>query len=126
MNPARPAPGTVVAQLTDIPDPGAIVRDFAEGDALFSLLITRQGERITAFENWCPHAGFPLERPDGRVIVLEGKYLLCAGHGASFAMDSGKCVGGPGTGRPLRAVPVELVDGTVRITSTSAPAHPAA
>lgn len=115
-NPARPAPGAIVAQLSDISDPGAIVRDFEAGEARFSLLIARDGQHVVAFENWCPHAGFPLERPDGRVILLEGKYLLCAGHGASFTLRTGACVSGPGTGRPLRAVPVELApSGAIRI-----------
>ncbi len=117
MNPARPAPGARLADVADIADPGAIVRDFRHGDALFSVLIARSGGRITAYENSCPHAQFPLERPDGRVVVLQGRYVLCAGHGALFAMEDGACAGGPGTGRGLTPIPVEIRDGVIHVRS---------
>lgn len=120
MNPARPAPGAKLADLDEIAEPGAVVRDFRAGDALFSVLIARREGRVSAFENSCPHANFPLERPDGRVVVLEARYLLCAGHGALFDMDDGACAGGPGTGRGLTPIPVEVRDGAIYVSSRSA------
>lgn len=120
-NPAMPKPGTALARVEDVPDHGAIVRDFQNGEARFSILIARQGDVVTAFENRCPHAGFPLERPDGRMIVLERKYLLCAGHGAMFAIADGVCAGGPGTGKGLMPLPIEILGGEIRVSS-----HPAA
>lgn len=108
-NPARPAPGTVLARVSEIADPGAIARDFREGIAIWSVLITRTGDQIAAFENRCAHAGFPLERFDGRVVVLEGKYLMCAAHGACFALMTGAVLSGPGpAGRGLTPVPVRV------------------
>ena len=107
-NPARPKPGTVLAQIDDIADPGAIVRDFRVGDALFSVLLTRQGQTVRAFFNICPHARYPLDRPDGRVVVQDGAYVVCAAHGASFRLGDGKCVAGPGLGDALRALPITL------------------
>ncbi|MET0181704.1 MAG: Rieske (2Fe-2S) protein [Caulobacterales bacterium] len=119
-NPAQPAPGDMLARVDDIPDAGAIVRDFQNGEARFSVLLARKDGVVTAYENRCPHAGFPLERPDGRMIVLEGKYLFCAGHGAMFTIESGACVGGPGTGKGLTPLPVDIVDGDVRVSSRAA------
>lgn len=116
MSGARPKPGALIARLDEISDPGAIVRDFREGEALFSLLITRRGAAVSAFENRCPHAGFPLERFDGRVVVL-GENVLCSAHGALFALRDGACVAGPGTGRPLTPFSVELRDGAIFVRS---------
>ncbi len=106
-NPARPPPGALLARLDDIADPGAIVREFAAGEARYSLILARRDGVVRAYENRCPHALYPLERFDGRVLLQEGRYLLCAAHGASFAIEDGRCVGGPGAGRALTPVPVQ-------------------
>ncbi len=98
MNPARPAPGTALMALADLGDPDARAVDFRSGDALFSLIVARRGDIVRAYENVCPHARSPLERPDGRVVIDEGRFLVCSAHGASFDIADGACVGGPGTG----------------------------
>lgn len=94
-NPARPAPGAFLARFVDLPDPGAVAVDFAVGEMRYSLILARRGEALFAYENLCPHALYPLDRPDGRVVMQEERYLICAHHGASFALETGACVGGP-------------------------------
>lgn len=111
-NPARPAPGAALANLADIPEGGAIVLEFRAGEALFSLILARTGATVAAFENVCPHLGFPLERPDGRVVVIDGA-IVCAAHGACFGLLTGAMLGGPGPDRPLRSVAVDVRDGVV-------------
>lgn len=105
--------------MDDLPERGAIVRDFRQGEALFSLLIARNGDSIAAFENRCPHAGFPLERFDGRVVVV-GEHIVCSAHGALFALRDGVCAGGPGGGRPLVPFPIEHRAGAIYVSSRSA------
>jgi nitrite reductase/ring-hydroxylating ferredoxin subunit len=112
-NPARPKPGTVLAALEDIAPGAAIVRDFREGPAWYSLLIARSETSVFAYENICPHAFAPLERFDGEVLVEERCYLICAMHGASFRIDDGKCVGGPGMGLSLTPIAIEVQDGQI-------------
>lgn len=104
--------GAVLARIEDVPDKGAIVRDVGEGAQRVSLLLTRDGERISAFQNMCPHARFPLERFDGVVIVQEGRYLVCAAHGASFCLRTGAHAGGPGRGG-LAPAPIRLDRGRI-------------
>jgi nitrite reductase/ring-hydroxylating ferredoxin subunit len=113
MNPARPAPGAVLARLADLPDPGAAALTFHVAGAYFSILLARRGARVLAYENRCPHAGYPLQRADGRVLVQEGRYLVCGAHGASFMLDTGACAGGPCNGEPLAPLAIELCDGAV-------------
>jgi nitrite reductase/ring-hydroxylating ferredoxin subunit len=114
-NPAQPPPGTPIAQLGELSDPGAVCLAFAAGAARFSLILVRQGGQVFAWENRCPHARFPMERLDGSVILQDGRFLVCAAHGASFRCDTGKSVGGPGDGAGLTAVPITLDGETVRI-----------
>jgi len=112
VNPARPAPGARLALLIDIPDDGAAAFDFTHGEARWSVLLARCGDEVFAYENRCPHAGYPLERPDGRVVVQEKRYILCSAHGASFDRTTGACAGGP-CARGLWPVRVRLEHGAV-------------
>ncbi len=116
MNPARPVPGAFIVRVADVPEPGAMAVDFRSGDALFSLLVARIGGDVRAYENVCPHARSPLERPDGRVAIHEKQFMICSAHGASFRIADGKCVGGPGLGTALTVFPIAIVDGEVRAT----------
>ena len=75
-----PTPGLLLAHVDALPDPGAIVVDFADGEKRLSLIVTRRGAHVTAFFNRCPHAGYPLERPDGRMVVQEGRYRNTTWH----------------------------------------------
>lgn len=95
MNPARPKPGTFLIALEALGDPEARAVDFREGEALFSVIVARRGDLVTAYENECPHARAPLERPDGRVPLVQGRFLVCTAHGASFRLEDGICAGGP-------------------------------
>lgn len=110
-----PKPGLFLARVDALPNPGAIVVDFAEGEARLSIIVTRRGDAIAAFRNRCPHAGYPMERPDGRVVIQEGRYLVCTAHGASFVLESGDCAGGPCNGDGLERFVIELRDDSVFI-----------
>lgn len=105
-----------LARVEDIPDGGAIL---ADGEA---LILTRVGARVFAYRNRCPHAGHTLQRRSGKLIVQEGRYLLCAAHLASFALESGACVGGPCFETGLARMPIEVRDGAVYALSPRAEA----
>jgi nitrite reductase/ring-hydroxylating ferredoxin subunit len=113
VNPARPEPGARLARVNDVPDLGAKTVYFDKAVSRFSLILARRGDEVFAYENVCPHAGYPLERPDGRVVVQEGRYLICTAHGASFMIESGACAGGPCNGKGLTPIAVEVRDGAV-------------
>ncbi len=110
-NPARPRPGAKLAALRDIPEPGALLVDRAAGTARFSLILVRFEGGFAGYENRCPHARLPLERPDGRVLLQQGRFLVCAAHGASFRLNDGVCIAGPGLGGRLTPFPVRLDGG---------------
>lgn len=106
-------PGLALARLDALSDPCAIVVTPDATAPYSAIILTRSGDRIAAFRNKCPHAGYPLQRADGRIVVQEGRYIVCGAHGASFSLDDGACAGGPCNGDPLERVEVELRDGVV-------------
>ncbi|MEZ5961740.1 MAG: Rieske 2Fe-2S domain-containing protein [Hyphomonadaceae bacterium] len=108
--------GIVLAQVDALPNPGAVVVVPHRDEPFVSILVTRKGDQISAFRNKCPHAGYPLQHSSGRVIVQEGRYMVCAAHGASFELSSGACAGGPcDNGDALERIAIEVRDGTVRV-----------
>jgi nitrite reductase/ring-hydroxylating ferredoxin subunit len=112
-DPARPAPETPLIALADLPDPGAVAIEFAEGPARFSIVLARRGAAVFGYLNRCPHARYPLDRADGAVLLDEGRYIVCAAHAASFKIETGACVGGPAAGKSLTRFPVRIADGMV-------------
>lgn len=102
--------GQVLARVEALADPCAIV---VQTDDYVSLIVTRRGDAIAAFRNKCPHAGYPLQRADGRIVVQEGRYMVCAAHGASFELADGACAGGPCNGEGLERIAVIVRDGVV-------------
>lgn len=104
---------TPLARFDALPDPGAIVVEIEQAGARLSLILTRSGDRVSAFRNKCPHAGYPLQRADGRIVIQEKRYLVCTAHGASFTLTEGACAGGPCNGDPLERIAVEVRGGLV-------------
>jgi len=103
--------------LEAIPDNGfAEVEAVVEGDAE-SVVLHRSGTAVNAFLNICPHAGRRLDWAPGQFLKSREGYLVCAAHGAAFALDTGDCVGGPCKGDRLRKVPVDVRDGEVHLAS---------
>jgi nitrite reductase/ring-hydroxylating ferredoxin subunit len=90
----------------------AEVEAVVDGDAE-SLILYRDGARVLAWFNVCPHAGRRLDWAPGRFLRSRDGHLVCAAHGAAFELPTGECVAGPCRGQALRAVPVEVRDGAV-------------
>ena len=113
MTPLAVPRGAELARPEDIPDAAAIVVYAGEGDARVSLILTRQGDAIACFRNRCAHANYPLQRADGRIVVQEARYLVCAAHGASYTLSDGACAGGPCNGDALERIAIAVRDGVV-------------
>jgi len=103
-----------LCRLETVPEGGAISVHVESSTGGFELVITRKNGQVAAFHNECPHAGRRLDWAPGQFLI-ENDLLVCAAHGAVFSVASGACAGGPCRGVGLRAVPVEVVDGDVRL-----------
>ena len=108
-----PLQQVLVCRLDELEDPGCKEFQIGEGDWPFKGFVVRQGEAVYAYQNFCMHAGHPLNcRPDG-FLTGDGKQIICASHGAIYEIQSGECVAGPCPGKKLRSVGVEVRDGEV-------------
>jgi nitrite reductase/ring-hydroxylating ferredoxin subunit len=105
----------ILCRLADVADPGA--RGFTlEGPAgRHEVFVVRQGSRLYAYENSCPHIGTPLDFLPDQFLTRDRTQLLCGTHGARFEIATGLCVAGPCKGRSLRPVAVRVADGDVVI-----------
>eukprot|EP00967_Tisochrysis_lutea_P096936 scaffold142161_cov26-Tisochrysis_lutea.AAC.1 len=63
---------------------------------------------VHVFENWCPHAGGPLNLFPDTFIAPDRQHLICSRHAARFRFEDGVCVHGPCVGHALNEVPVEV------------------
>lgn len=98
-------------RLEDIADGGAAAVEVESSTGGFSLVLLREGERVYAYHNECPHAGRRLDWSPGKFLVKDGT-IICAAHGATFDVRSGACLGGP-CRNGLAGVRVDVVDGAV-------------
>lgn len=81
-----------------------------------SLILYRDAAgQVSAWLNVCPHAGRRLDWSPGQFLRSKQGELVCAVHGATFALPGGGCVAGPCRGAALRAVAVHLVGDEVRL-----------
>jgi nitrite reductase/ring-hydroxylating ferredoxin subunit len=108
-------PSTEIAQLAEIPDGGLAEREARVDGEEESLILHRAGDAVQAWLNVCPHAGRRLDWAPGEFLRTKGGELVCAVHGATFELGEGRCVAGPCVGAHLRAVPVAVCDGEVRL-----------
>jgi nitrite reductase/ring-hydroxylating ferredoxin subunit len=109
--------GTVLCAFTDVPDGGTKGFVLGDGDWPLRGLLLRDGTDVRAFVNQCPHAGHRLNFHPDRFLTPDGARIVCLSHGAQFDKHSGECVLGPCRGESLRALPVEVVAGEVRLAA---------
>jgi nitrite reductase/ring-hydroxylating ferredoxin subunit len=73
-----------------------------------SLVLVRKNDSITAFQDRCPHAHWPLSEGE-----LKNGILSCIGHGWEFDVVTGNCLTVPGCS--LKLLPVVIDQGRVQV-----------
>jgi nitrite reductase/ring-hydroxylating ferredoxin subunit len=68
---------------------------------------------VHAYLNRCAHVAVELDWQRGEFFDHSGLYLICATHGALYAPESGRCLGGRCNGKGLVAVSVSEREGSV-------------
>lgn len=69
--------------------------------------VVRYDSEVHAYLNRCAHRGLTLDWDPGRVFDQDGRYLICAVHGASYEPATGACVGGPCNGGLVKLSVIE-------------------
>lgn len=78
----------------------------------------RHGGRAYAYLNRCGHVPVQLDWQPGEFFDHSRLYLICATHGALYAPDSGRCMGGRCNGKGLQPLLLNEHDGAVYLLTT--------
>ncbi len=100
--------GRVLCRLEEIEDGGAKGFDLGSEETPLEIFLVRQGPRVFAYRNSCPHTGSPLDWAPDDFMSEDGAHIMCHTHGALFEIADGFCVAGPCAGDALRPVAVTL------------------
>ena len=106
-----------VGPINELDDPGCREFTIGEGDWPFRGFVVRQGDAVFAYQNFCMHAGHPLNWSPNKFLTKDKAAIICASHGAMFEIETGDCIAGPASGRALRAVVAEVREGVVYVTA---------
>ena len=69
--------------------------------------------RVVAYLNRCVHVPTELDWQPGEFLDGDREFIVCAIHGATYAPQSGHCVGGPCSGGRLLRIAIVERDGAV-------------
>ena len=92
-----------LCRVDEIPEGGT--RGFGPAPGGFTgLFAVRRAGRVFVYVNSCPHIGTPLNCEPDRFLSADGERLVCATHGAEFAIEDGAGLRGPCLGERLESV----------------------
>lgn len=99
---------------SDLPEAGKGVRftvTYRQREA--AAFAIRFRGRVFAYLNECGHVPAQLDWQPGEFFDDSKLYLICSVHGALYAPESGRCLGGRCHGKGLVALPVDEMNGQV-------------
>lgn len=103
-----------ICESTDLQEGGMGIRfpvtAFGEDRTGFAI---RYNGVAYAYLNRCAHVPIELDWSEGQFFESSGLYLMCSTHGAIYAPESGRCMGGPCRGGRLRPIMVVEKDNQV-------------
>ncbi|MBS1188963.1 MAG: ferredoxin subunit of nitrite reductase and ring-hydroxylating dioxygenase [Rhodocyclaceae bacterium] len=73
----------------------------------------RYGRRVYAYLNECSYVPAELDWQPGEFFDHSKLYLICSIHGALYAPESGRCLGGRCQGKGLKPLRVEEREGAI-------------
>ena len=100
--------GRVVAQLGEI-KPGCTKKFIRtlNGRETECFIVNYRGE-LFAYVNSCRHVPMTMDWVENQFLNEDGRYILCATHGAAYEPDTGECIFGPPCGQFLTRVPLTI------------------
>ena len=90
------------------------------------FILTCHGKRVEGFVvnyrgsfyaylNRCCHIPMPMDWFENQFLSEDGRFIICATHGATYDPATGECVGGPCPGEHLERLPLHVLDGTISV-----------
>lgn len=100
----------LLCKLSDLADPSSKSFQIKIGRKQTDIFIVRKGKQVFGYQNICPHAQAPLEWNPDEYLDEKKEKIICALHGATFAIEDGRCLGGACGETALTSVELELHD----------------
>ena len=92
------------------------------GEGRDTMFVVRQGDRVFAYRNACPHYDFArMAWKKDEYLNADGSRIQCSAHGALFRIENGSCEIGPCLGARLTPVTLEHRGDEIWLTDTYAP-----
>jgi nitrite reductase/ring-hydroxylating ferredoxin subunit/Fe-S cluster biogenesis protein NfuA len=85
------------AAIDEIPEGSVTRREINQR----SVLLSREGDRISCFDNSCAHLGMPLEMGE-----ISGGVITCSYHGFQYLLATGECLTAPEVQLKVHAIRV--------------------
>ncbi|MEP4892277.1 MAG: Rieske 2Fe-2S domain-containing protein [Aliiglaciecola sp.] len=74
-----------------------------------SMFVVRKGSKVYAYRDICPHyASTSLPWKRHHYLDASANNIVCAAHGALFAVHDGMCLRGPCVGQSLKTIEIEV------------------
>ena len=109
----------LICESAALRESGAGVRfEVSYGGETAPAFAVRCGGRVYGYLNRCAHVAMELDWRAGEFFDAAGRDLICSTHGAVYAADSGRCLGGPCHGSPLVRLALEERDGAIYYLGT--------
>lgn len=115
--PRAPQPGTVLGPAAEIAPGQAREFTFGGGKSRFSMFVVNKDQAFYAYLNLCPHYSSLLNVRDGEFLNPAGTLIRCSAHFAEFRIEDGFGVSGAAENCWLDPVPLEVVEGELRIAA---------
>jgi len=107
-------PARLICAAADLIEGGRGVRFSLDRNGLTeACFVVRYKGAAHAFLNRCGHVPIELDWQQGEFFDASGLYLICATHGALYAPDDGRCLGGKCNGKGLQPLAVCEIDGQI-------------
>lgn len=106
-------PPAEVARVGEV-SPGQTKKFFLQVDGReVECFLVNYENKLFAYVNRCRHVPMTMDWVENQFLTEDGRYILCATHGAAFEPDSGECVFGPPCGKFLDRVPLTIEEDRV-------------
>lgn len=83
-----------------------------------AFVIRYAGGEVSAFINQCAHRALELDWSPGEFFDIDGRFIICATHGALYEPSNGACVRGPCNNSGLRAIRITENCGNVYLVDS--------
>ena len=104
----------LICASTDLPEAGKGIRfTVTHGHREAAAFAIRFRGQVRCYLNECGHVPAQLDWQPGEFFDDSKLYLICSVHGALYAPETGRCLGGRCQGKGLVALPVVEANGQV-------------